>query len=204
MQTNERQRPVPSCDSPVRVISSSRPFRRTKPLVHPPFFISPFFPLHARELPPSLFSPSFSLTQWDNPHPHNLAPPLPLHTHHTHTHSLFARHWWTYGKDTHIASLVACSLLSGYFRDMFRRKFGERRPPPSLTPSASTSVHLLSPSRVGRRCADSATCCLIAHKQTKHLFPPEPYPAITAPVKPHTPFTFSAGDCLGAVCFVRA
>lgn len=93
MQTNERRGPVPSCDFPVRVSSSStaepQPFRRTKPLVYRPFFISPFF-LHARELPPS-FS-SFSLTQWDNPHPHNLAPPLPLHTHaqivHTHTHSL--------------------------------------------------------------------------------------------------------------------
>lgn len=32
------------------------------------------------------------------------------------------------------------------------------------------------------------------------LFPPEPYPAITAPVKPHTPFTFRAGDCRAAGC----
>jgi len=58
---------------------------------------------------------------------------------------------------------------------------------------------LLSPVQVERWCDDSATCCLIAYKQTEHLFPPEPYPVITAPVKIHTPFTFSAGDCLGTV-----
>lgn len=89
---------MPSCDFPVRVSSSSasepspsgQQSHHISALVYRPFFISPFF-LHARERPPSLLF-SFSLTQWDNPQPHNLAPPLLLYTHtrivHTHRHIL--------------------------------------------------------------------------------------------------------------------
>lgn len=158
--------------------------------------------------------------------PHNLTPPLPLQTHApTGTHrSSFARTYtstdkkipFRLGPSGLVEGPIWCKIpfwtIVCVSSVIYLKMTKVHLLPLLLTPFRAFKVYLLealTQSTFLRVLCSWLLSFLSTNRLTlppaawnhfnkpKHLFPPELYLAITAAVKPHTPFPFSADDCRG-------